>query len=73
MVTVPADDPLDPADAFDLLGDETRVRILETLGDAWVESWPGVLPYSTLMERVGVDDRSRAAVLGPDLGVERLD
>lgn len=58
-MTVPTDDPLDPADAFDLLGDETRVRILETLGDAWVEDWPGVLPYSTLMRRVGVDDSGR--------------
>jgi hypothetical protein len=53
------DDSLEPADAFALLADETRVRILEALGDAWSEEWPGVLPYSTLMERVGVEDSGR--------------
>lgn len=56
---MPDEHSLEPADAFALLADETRVRILEALGDAWVEEWPGVLPYSALMERVGAEDSGR--------------
>lgn len=53
------DDVVPPADAFELLADETRVRILQELGDAWVDEWPGVCSYSTLMSRVGAEDSSR--------------
>lgn len=59
MVGVTDEDVQHPADAFELLADETRVHIVRTLGNAWVQEWPGVLSYSALMERVGADDSGR--------------
>ncbi len=50
---------LDPEEAFLLFADETRVRILKTLGDAWVEDWPGRRSYTEIMETVGVTDSGR--------------
>lgn len=45
------DRPLPPDEAFALLGNEIRMNILQTLGEA---NEP--LPYSELRDRVGVDD-----------------
>lgn len=45
---------LSPADAFDLAGDETRLRIVRELNDA-----DDPLPFGDLRERVGTDDPGR--------------
>ena len=50
---------LAPDEAFLLLADETRVRILTELATAWVEDWPGLLEFSELRARVGVADSGR--------------
>lgn len=50
---------LDPEEAFVLFADETRVRILKALGDAWVEDWPGRRSYTEVMEAVGATDSGR--------------
>lgn len=47
-------DRLAPEDAFELVADETRVRILETLADA-----DQPLSFSTLRERAAVEDPGR--------------
>jgi hypothetical protein len=52
-------DSLPPEEAFLLLADETRARIVQELGAAWSTDWPGVVSYAELMERVGVDDSGR--------------
>ncbi|WP_415378604.1 ArsR/SmtB family transcription factor [Halosimplex sp. TS25] len=44
----------DPVDAFDVLGDETRLAILRALADA-----DEPLPFSRLRERAGVRDSGR--------------
>jgi hypothetical protein len=48
---------LQPADAFDVLADETRVRILQALGSAGNGAEPR--SYSDLMDAVGVRDSGR--------------
>jgi hypothetical protein len=50
---------LEPAEAFLLLADETRVRIVAELAEAWVDDWPGRVGYADLMRRVGVEDSGR--------------
>lgn len=50
---------LAPEEAFLLLADETRVRILTELATAWVQDWPGGLGFSELRERVDVADSGR--------------
>lgn len=50
---------LDPEEAFLLFADETRVRILKALGDAWVEDWPGRRSYSEVMDAVEAEDSGR--------------
>lgn len=58
----PAADAFDPAAAFALLGDGTRLRILRELWEAQREAdevgGDGV-PFETLRERAGVDDSGR--------------
>jgi hypothetical protein len=52
-------DEMAPTDAFSVLGNEIRVGILRELADVMQESgseWESGLPFSTLRERVGVDD-----------------
>jgi hypothetical protein len=52
----------EPADAFALLADETRVAILRALAESWNEAGFGAaygLSFSELRERVGVRDSSR--------------
>ncbi|MFC7140198.1 ArsR/SmtB family transcription factor [Halosimplex aquaticum] len=44
----------DPAEAFDVLSDETRLDILRALADA-----DGPLPFSRLRERAGIRDSGR--------------
>jgi DNA-binding transcriptional ArsR family regulator len=58
----PAADAFDPAAAFALLGDETRLRILRELWEAQRESddlGETGIPFETLRERAGVDDSGR--------------
>lgn len=46
----------DPASAFSLLGNETRLRIVTALGDAGEPGSFGTLGFSELQSRVGVPD-----------------
>jgi hypothetical protein len=55
----PERDVSPPEDAFLLLANETRARILAELGYEWGNDWPGVLAYSELMERVGEEDSGK--------------
>lgn len=50
---------LSPEGAFLLLSDETRVQILQELGEAWTREWPGIVSYADLMERVGAENSGR--------------
>jgi len=59
---VPADGPnrLDPTDAFDALGDGTRLAIVETLAEHRRENWEwSGLSFSELRKAVGVRDAGR--------------
>jgi len=47
---------LDPAEAFALLGNETRIEILQALHGATVERDDEPVPFSALYDRVGLDD-----------------
>ncbi|WP_049927257.1 DUF7351 domain-containing protein [Halopiger goleimassiliensis] len=48
-------------DALSIIGEETRARIVVALGEAVdpADARPGVLEFSTLMDRVGVEDSGR--------------
>lgn len=56
---VEASEGLDPDDAFTLLADETRVRILRALGDAGGPNGSAPLSFSELRERAGVAESGR--------------
>jgi len=47
---------IDPAEAFALLGDDTRIEILQALRDATQERDGAPVPFSELYDRVSVDD-----------------
>ncbi|MFC4552210.1 MULTISPECIES: helix-turn-helix domain-containing protein [Halorussus] len=53
------DQPLSPADAFGLVADETRLRILRALGSAPYEEFEGTLRFSELRERAAVRDSGK--------------
>ncbi|WP_435065302.1 DUF7351 domain-containing protein [Halobaculum sp. EA56] len=58
----PAADAFDPAAAFALLGDATRLRILRELWEAQRDAddlGGGGVPFETLRDRAGVDDSGR--------------
>lgn len=52
-------DSLSPEEAFLLVANETRARIIQELGLAWSTDWPGIISYSALMDRVGAEDSGR--------------
>src|SRR6056297_2885902 len=56
---VEASEELDPDDAFTLLADETRVKILRALGDAGGPNGAVPLSFSELRERAGVAESGR--------------
>lgn len=56
---VEASEGLDPDDAFTLLADETRVKILRALGDAGGPNGAAPLSFSELRERTGVAESGR--------------
>ena len=50
----------DPAQVFELLGDQSRVQILDELYAQWYETPEDpCLPFSVLYERVDIDDSGR--------------
>lgn len=58
--SVDAPGKVDPADAFDALGDETRLAIVETLADRRRRNWEWTgLSFSELRKAVGVRDAGR--------------
>lgn len=54
-----ASDGYDPAAAFALLGDATRLRILRELWTAQRDTPEGSVPFEMLRQRAGVDDSGR--------------
>ncbi|MFC7097121.1 winged helix-turn-helix domain-containing protein [Halobaculum marinum] len=80
-VDAPVDTAFDPAAAFALLGDDTRLRILRALWEAQRDddtrgTTPTAVPFERLRERAGVDDSGRFNYhLGKltDRFVERVD
>ena len=58
--SVPPDEPVPPADAFELLGHEIRLATIEALAEERRESWlPQGLGFSELREAVGVRDTGK--------------
>ncbi|WP_435179660.1 winged helix-turn-helix domain-containing protein [Halorussus sp. AFM4] len=52
-------DGLNPAEAFGLVADETRMTVLRALAEAPYEEYEGVLSFSELRDRAGIRDSGK--------------